>query len=105
MAFSIRISAPAQADIDDAFAYIANDSFDAASSWLLGLEEAVLSLSTTPTRFALIPESSDLGVAYRSMIYHSHRVIYRIDEKADMIHVIRVYHGSRRPLKDEDLVQ
>ena len=39
----------------------------------------------------------------RQFHYHSHRAIFRIHENDRLTEVLRVYHGSRRPLDPGDL--
>ena len=44
-----------------------------------------------------------LGKPYRSAQHYSHRLIYRIDEEASIVYVVRLYHGARKPLEPEDI--
>jgi plasmid stabilization system protein ParE len=103
MDFSVEMSDPAKPDIDEAFAYIAQDSFEAAVKWCAGLDALILSLEDMHHRFALIPEATALRTQYRSALYHSHRIVYRIEEAKHSVFVVRVYHGARRPLTRQDL--
>lgn len=103
MAYKVLLSAPAEHDIKEATEFIAANSTVAASRWLHGLQEAILSLEEMPTRHALIPEAATLGMPYRSLPYFSHRVIYRVDEQNAQVFVVRVYHGARKPLAEEDV--
>ena len=92
---------------EDARAYtsqiISDGRPDAAEKWLIGLVEATKKLSEHPNRFALIPEARLLGTAFRSFTYHSHRVIYWVDEAAKEVIVFRVYHGARKRLRNSDV--
>jgi plasmid stabilization system protein ParE len=80
MAFEIEISLRAEQDIDDAIAYIVRDSKSRAKKWLTGLLLAFDSLKELPNRHSLIEESSQLGRPLRSILYHSHRIVYEVDE-------------------------
>ena len=103
MAFSVEITDPARDDIDNSVAFIAQKSQSAARKWKTELQALILSLQEMPGRFAVIPEATDLGIPYRSAPHHSHRVVFRIDELNNTVYVVRVYHGSRRPLSSEDI--
>jgi len=98
MVFEVVLTLRAQTDIDDYVCFIANDSRNEAAKWRDSLEEQILSLSEIPGRFSLIPEATELRVPYRAFMHHSHRVIFRIDEEAMKVYVVRVYHGARKPL-------
>jgi len=65
--------------------------------------ETVGRLEELPFRFAIIPEVKSAGVPCRSCFYHSHRIIYRVDESSKTIYILRVYHSAREPLKEDDL--
>jgi plasmid stabilization system protein ParE len=103
MVFRVEITDPARDDIDSATAYIAQDSPSAAQKWMSGLDNLIQSLEAMPERYPVIPESIGMTRSYRGAVYHSHRVIFRIDEEQNVVYVIRLYHGARRPLTDHDL--
>lgn len=103
MAYKVLLSAPAERDIKEAAGFIAANSTEAASKWLDGLQETIQTLEEMPVRHALIPETATLGMPYRSLPYFSHRVIYRVDEARAQVFVVRVYHGARKPLQNEDV--
>jgi plasmid stabilization system protein ParE len=95
-----------KADALDATQYIVLESGRTrAVNWITGLERTMLSLDTFPNRGAPIPENEHLDLFYRHLIYHSHRIIYRVDEEAKTVIVIRVYHSARRPLSGQDLTE
>ncbi|MBV9470590.1 MAG: type II toxin-antitoxin system RelE/ParE family toxin, partial [Abitibacteriaceae bacterium] len=93
----------AERDIAEAVAHIAEDSPPQASQWLDGLFTAIDTLGELPSRYAMIPESVTLSRPLRSLPYHSHRIIYEINEAKQLILVVRVYHSARKPLKGDDL--
>ena len=103
MAFSVEITDPARDDIDDAVTFIAQKSRPAARKWKTELQSLILSLQEMPGRFAVIPEAAEMGMLYRSAPHRSHRVIFRVDEQKNTVYVVRVYHGARHPLTDEDI--
>lgn len=58
-----------------------------------------------PARHASAAESEELELPLRAMVYQSHRIIYEIDEAAETVTILRVYHSARAPLQPEDLAQ
>lgn len=103
MDFKVEVTEPSEADIDEAAAYIALDSPSSAQKWNRELWELIFSLRKMPARFSIITEAKALGFPYRSALHYSHRVIFRIDEAAQTVFVVRVYHGARMPLDSEDV--
>jgi hypothetical protein len=53
--------------LDEHTAYIAADSRNHAREWLAEAWEKIFSLSNLPKRFAVIPESEELGIELRDM--------------------------------------
>ena len=104
MAFRIIVMPSAYVDLDEHAERIAEDSPENASKWLAVAWRKIFSLQEMPHRFAMIEESAELGVELRSVIHHSHRIIYRIDDDRMIVEIIRVYHGARKPLTQEDIV-
>lgn len=90
-------------DVEEITDYIWSSSPGAAKRWQTGFWQVVKDLKRMPAKYALIPEAEDIGVPYRDVLHHSHRVVYRIEEEAAVIYIVRVYHGARRPLTKRDL--
>jgi plasmid stabilization system protein ParE len=102
MVFRIVPTLPAVEDTEEIVDYIQSDSAEAAAKWLEGLWDMIESLRTMPLRFAVIPESLILNTPYRSCLYHSHRIIYRVDETEKVVYIVRIYHVARTPLQPVD---
>jgi len=105
MAFKIRASPLALADIDESVEYYTREgSPRVAAKWLDGIVATVLSLQDMPKRCALAAESDDLEFEVRQILYKSHRVVFHVDdsEKGGTVHVLRVYHQARRALTEAD---
>jgi len=78
--------------------YIARDKPGAALIWLEGLFDSTDRLAEFPQSGRIVPE---IGVPeYRELIYKSHRVIYRVQDKSLAILTIR---RSRRLLDLSEL--
>jgi len=103
MAFRVELSNLAERDIVDAFEYIARDSPVSAHEWFEGLFAALSELRDLPARHSIIPEAEHIGRPLRSVNYHSHRIIYEALESEGVLYVVRLYHGTRRPLNLRDL--
>ena len=93
MRYKIHLTKHAQEDLEHIFDYIANDSPQNASQFILEIEKRVYSLENPPNRNPLIPENEYFGTAYRHLIYHKYRIIYRITE--DNVFILRVIHGAK----------
>jgi toxin ParE1/3/4 len=91
--FSVEITSTAEADIEDIWSYIAEDSPGAATAFILALEEQIATLESFPERCPQIPENEILGTRYRHLIHGNYRTIYKISGK--VVIVLRVVHGAR----------
>jgi len=80
MTFKVVSTAAAEGDVKEIVAFVSKQSIAAAARWLFGFEDILKNLSEFPLRFAVISENQSGGVLYRSYLYHSHRIIYRVDE-------------------------
>lgn len=103
MAFRILVLPSAEADIEAYSQHIAKESVEAARAWLQGLEQELNALEEMPHRFAKIPEEGQFRCVYRQAHYHSHRVIFFVDDKSFTVAIARVYHGARDRLRLWDL--
>jgi plasmid stabilization system protein ParE len=92
----------AQDEAFEAAAYIARRSSTNAVKWFAGLEKAIESLSTMPGRCSRARESATLGIDLRHYIYHSHRIIFRIEEEAGIVRVLHVRHAARRAIGEPE---
>lgn len=91
--FRVDITPTAEADIEDIWSYIAADSPESATAFILALEEQIATLETLPERCPLIPENEILGTRYRHLVYSSYRTVFKISGKT--VIVLRVIHGAR----------
>ncbi len=107
MAYNLVVMPQAQADIQEAFAYLSQHSPEAARRWYLTVREAIETLSEMPARCALAPEAAKLGVSLRQLLHGKHpslyRIVFRIVEDAGEVHVLTVRHGARRPLTEDEM--
>jgi len=103
MAYKVRVSRPAEQDIEQAFIFIGDRSPRAAITWLNSVQQAITSLANMPNRASFIPENIRLKSQYRHLIHDNYRIVFQVDEEKKTVSVIRVYHSSRSPLGSEDV--
>ena len=77
LAYRIEITRAALEDAFEYAAFIRDDKHSerAAELWLDGLYAATRELDELPARFPVIPEADELGFPYRSIMFHSHRIV------------------------------
>ena len=89
--YQVNVSQQAQNDLEHIFDYIADDSINNATNFIVQLEKKIYSLEDFPYRHPLIPENEFFATDYRHLNYKKYRVIYRVTEKS--VFVLRVIHG------------
>ena len=91
--FNVEIAPAAERDVEEIWDYIAADSLENATAFIVCLEEQIDTLEQIPERCPLIPENEQLGTAYRHFLYGAYRNIFRISGKT--VYILRIIHGSR----------
>ncbi|MCL2798254.1 MAG: type II toxin-antitoxin system RelE/ParE family toxin [Firmicutes bacterium] len=82
-------------DISKIFDYIAADNLEKAKEFTSELKNRVLGLSSFP----LLGVRLKAGEPYkRKLIFGNYIVMYKIDEVKKVVSVMRIRHGSRKPL-------
>lgn len=90
--YKVNLTELAQKDLAQIYYYIAADSINNATNFILELEKMIYSLESFPDRQPLIAENELFATDYRHLIYKKYRIIYRISEKT--VFILRVVHGS-----------
>jgi toxin ParE1/3/4 len=91
--FRVDITEAAEADVAEIWEYIAQEKPDAATAFILRLEEQIRTLERFPERSPLVPENELLGTAYRHLLHGNYRPIFKI--VASRVIILRVLHGAR----------
>ena len=91
--YSVQVTPAAERDVEEIWTYIADDSPENATAFILRLEEQIEALEQFPERCPLIPENELLGTGYRHIIYGAYRTIFRITGKT--VFIVRIIHGAR----------
>lgn len=105
MAFRVDITETALADAEDFVEYVRREKRDAAGAerWWNGLLDALFSLEQRPGRGSLLVEAALRTRGLRQILYHSHRIVFDLDEQREIVRVLRIYHASRRELRQRDV--
>jgi len=108
MAYRVVTQRRAEVDIALAYAYILEQGApEAALRWYRGVKAEIQSLAEMPHRFTTAPESEALGIDLRQVHYGkrtgAYRIIFRIVEAEQEVHVLTIRHGAREPLDLSDL--
>jgi toxin ParE1/3/4 len=110
MAYTVSLTAPAEADAYAAFERIREVAPASAARWLTGLFTAMRTLADMPARCPMIPEADELGHELRHLLYGRRTGLYRIifDIQEDFaegprVRVLRIWHGARDTLRAEDI--
>ena len=91
--FQVEITATAQSDIQEIYQYISSGNQTAANNLVLEIEKQINSMEQLPLRCPVTPESYELGVEYRHILYGHYRTIFRVE--APRVIILRVIHGAR----------
>lgn len=92
-AYKVEITPTAEADIADIWDSIAQDSSEAATRFILRIEEQITTLEQFPERCASLPENELLGTGYRHLLFGNYRTIFKII--GSRVIIMRVLHGAR----------
>lgn len=78
MRYTVIFAPAAEADLEDAFRWIARDSLGNAVKWYNCCINAIKSLRDFPGRCALAPENDVFKEDIRQLIYGNYRILYTI---------------------------
>jgi len=90
--YRVDLTVTAEADTAAIWDYIAQDNPDAATAFILRLEDQIASLENFPERCPLIPENNLMGTAYCHLLWGNYRTIFKIMDAKVII--LRVVHGA-----------
>lgn len=107
MTFRVIIQPQAGADIRAAYVYLLTQSPDAAKRWYFGIKAQIESLAQMPLRCPTAPEAETLNFPLRQLLHGKHpnyyRIVFRVLEDAEEVHILAVRHGARKTLTAQDL--
>ena len=107
--YEVRLSEPAETDIDNIFQFLFMRDPRRAETWRVQLTEAVESLSVFPRRCSFAPENGRFDREIRQFWFGSrqsvYRLVYTVIEEPDseiVVRILRVRHHAQDPLAAED---
>jgi plasmid stabilization system protein ParE len=108
MTYPVEITPFAIADAEQAYLWLRERSPETAAAWYNGLFDAIDSLEKMPYRCPLAPESEDLDIELRQLLYgkrgQQYRILYtvEIDEMSgeEVVRVQRIRHKAQDTLKE-----
>jgi plasmid stabilization system protein ParE len=103
MIYRVIVTPEAEENIAESFAYIERRSPLNAARWLRGIFKVIHTLEHFPRRCAIARETQYLGQQLRHYIYKSHRIIFRIEEKEQIVRVMHIRHAARRAIGESEL--
>ena len=99
MPYRVSLTNQARTDLNDIYASIEASTSVKAQLWFDRLESAIQSLTEMPNRTPVTREDFKL----RHLLYgnkpHIYRILYHVDEVANLVTVVSVRHGARAPRK------
>jgi plasmid stabilization system protein ParE len=110
MAYRVKVSSSALADAEDGYLWMKEHASEAkAIKWYNGLVDTVSSLEDFPRIGALAPESDNLGIELRQLLYGKRSATYGIlctlywEDGEEIVRVHRIWHGARDRIRLTDL--
>lgn len=100
MAYQVKVTAPAAAELGEAFEWISRDSPGRAADWLGRMETAIGSLADHPHRCPLTPESREFPEEIRQLIHLPYRILFVV--RGPEVLVLHVRHGARDRLGSDN---
>jgi toxin ParE1/3/4 len=97
MDYEVILSPKALEDLESIIRYIAQDNPEVARQFGHKLVDHTRVLEVSPIVGKQVPEFNDPSV--RQLVLKPYRVIYKINEEKQQIHVSRYWHSSRDNLK------
>lgn len=100
MKYKVLLTAQAEAEIEEAYLWIREDSPVHAAAWRRGLLAGVQTVKAFPQRCAVAPESAAFAHEIRQLIYGVYRILFMIQKNT--VQVLHVRHSARQPLSPEE---
>lgn len=97
MIYKLVVSKEADKDIEDIFLYIASELNNprAASAFLDDVEKSYHNLVDKPAMYSLCNDYRLHNGGYRKIVIKNYLILYRINEEAGTVIVVRVVYGGR----------
>lgn len=93
MVWRIALTDTAEADLENAVAFLAQLSLESAERIGLELVAVIFSLDQLPNRGAPVKARPGL----RKLSHRDYLIYYRINEPARLVEIVRIWDGRRNP--------
>ena len=95
--YSVLVSAPTENDLRDIVRYISAQLLDpmTAAKMMDAIEAAIAVLVDMPQKFPLVTDERLASMGYRKFIVKSYMVFYTIDDKSNVVNIIRIVYARR----------
>jgi plasmid stabilization system protein ParE len=106
MAFRVVLTDKAEADVASVLGWFQQQhATDAGGRWFAQLMARLETLENHPMRYALAPESAELGREIRELLLGRRRYKYRLLFRiiGNTVEILRVWHSSRDSITREEL--
>lgn len=93
--YEVKLYARAYRDMEDIYAYIANNLYDpnAAQNIIDEIEKAVFSLELMPERGAVRRSGIYANRDYRQLFVGNYIIVYRVKKEAKQVHIVTVRYA------------
>lgn len=91
--YRVEVTDSAEGDAFRIYEFIKEDSPSRAARWYGEIERQMRTLARFPRRCPVIPESAEIGVEYRHLIFGNYRTVFRIED--DTVWIVRIIHGAQ----------
>lgn len=91
--YSVIIQPAAEADLESAYLYIAQESPKNALNWFFQMQSEIRTLETLPFRCPLAPENGVFDQEIRQLIVGKYRVLFTV--VSTHVHILHVRHGAQ----------
>jgi toxin ParE1/3/4 len=96
--YNVIVTAEAQTGIREAFEYIHERAPLNAAKWLRGLYRQIDTLERLPRRCPFARECDYLEGELRQLLFHSHRIVFRVDAPHKTVYVLHFRHAKRQTI-------
>ena len=107
MVYRVNFAASAEEDLERLSLWVASQAPLRGPVWFSGLELAIGTLDRIPHRGPLAPENYQPDDGIRQLLYgkkpNVYRILYYVDEKEKVVHILHIRHGARRPIPSKEL--
>lgn len=97
--YAVNVTDEVVVDIRKAFYYIHERSPQNAIKWLRELYKAIDTLETMPERCPIVREHEVFNDEVRNLIFHSHRVIFTVNDNTSIVEVHAFRHGAQDEMR------